>query len=50
MTQGTKNIIKALRTLADCIDQLENVPQEVRLKKGFRSRRQLIDDILSSKE
>lgn len=50
MPEGQKRIIKALRALAECIDQLENISPEVKLNKNFRSRRQLVDDILTGKE
>lgn len=39
-------IHRALITIATILDQLENVPQDVKDNKHFRSRRQLIDDIL----
>jgi hypothetical protein len=46
----TVNVVKAIRTLAQCIDQLENVAPEVKQDKRFRSRLQLINDILEGKE
>jgi len=49
MTKGQKNIIKALITLAECIDQLEKVPPQIAQRPQFRTRKQLIKDILSEK-
>lgn len=46
MTQNDENIFEALCVLAECIDQLENVPQEVRNRKEFRTRKELIKHIL----
>ncbi len=50
MTEREKRIIRALRALAGRYNQLENVPQDIKLKKGFRSRRKLIEDILIGQE
>lgn len=43
-------ITRALLALADCIDALENVDQSIKNRPQFRSRRQLIDDILNGIE
>jgi hypothetical protein len=43
-------ITRALLALADCIDALENVDVSVKNRPQFRTRRQLIDDILNGLE
>lgn len=48
--ERNKRIVRAFRVLADCIDLLENVSPETRASKYFRSRRQMIEDILTGKE
>jgi hypothetical protein len=50
MINNSLNIHMALLKLAELIDFLENVPLSTKNKKEFRTRRQLISDILDGKE
>ena len=43
-------IHRALMTIARILDQLEDVPEDVKNRPQFRSRAQLIDDILNGLE